>query len=76
MLFEKYANLLQAQFTRQFEAVSFKLSLNKVFFFQLLQIVREDDHTPMRVETRQDVDMILEVVWVSEKERAEIKEWV
>ena len=42
--------------------------------FLLTQIVRDDDHTPMRVETQKDVDMMLEVVWISEKERIEIKE--
>ena len=40
----------------------------------LTQIVRDDDHTPMRAETQKDVDMVLEVVWISEKERTEIKE--
>jgi hypothetical protein len=30
----------------------------------------------MRIETQKDVDTVLEVVWISEKERAEIKERV
>ena len=38
--------------------------------------MRDDDHTPMQVETQKDVDMALEVVWISEKERTEIKERV
>jgi len=80
VLFEKYANLLQAQFTRQFEAVGFNSDLTKVFVFSIIpfntQIVREDDHMPMRVETQQDVDMVLDVVWVSEKVKTEIKQWV
>ena len=45
----------------------------KVFSFLLTQIVRTDDHTPMQVETQKDVDMVLEVVWISEKERTDIK---
>lgn len=50
---------------------------DKILFFSIIpltQIVRGDDHTPMRVETPRDVDMVLEVVWISEKERTEIKE--
>ena len=38
--------------------------------------MREDDHMPMSVETPKDVDIVLEVVWISEKERTEIKQWV
>ncbi|PPR04050.1 hypothetical protein CVT24_010625 [Panaeolus cyanescens] len=57
VLFEKYAQLLQTQFTNRFEA-----------------IVRQDDHTPMRAESTKEIEMILDVVWVDEKERNEIKQ--
>ncbi|KAF8165519.1 exocyst complex component, sec15 subunit [Crassisporium funariophilum] len=53
VLFEKYANLLQTQFTRRFEA---------------------DDNTPMKVQNGGDIDMVLDVVWVSETERNELKQ--
>ncbi|KAF9057969.1 exocyst complex component, sec15 subunit [Panaeolus papilionaceus] len=57
VLFEKYSQLLQTQFTNRFET-----------------IVREDDHTPMRAESTKEIEMILDVVWVDENEREEIKQ--
>ncbi|KAG2013848.1 rsec15 [Coprinopsis cinerea AmutBmut pab1-1] len=56
VLFEKYAQLLESQFSTRFE-----------------QIVRQDDHIPMRVETSSDVSAVLDVVWLEDHERSEIQ---
>jgi hypothetical protein len=61
---------------RRYVLAPIDTSFSQLFPLTLTQIVRDDDHTPMRIETQKDVDMALEVVWISEKERTEIKEWV
>ncbi|KAF8969464.1 exocyst complex component, sec15 subunit [Flammula alnicola] len=57
VLFEKYAKLLEKQFTRRFEA-----------------IVREDEHTPMKVDAEHSVETILDTVWLHEEERNEVRQ--
>ncbi|KAF8914164.1 rsec15 [Gymnopilus junonius] len=57
VLFEKYAKLLETQFTKRFET-----------------IVREDEITPMKVDSELGIDGILEVVWISDNERNELKQ--
>ncbi|KAF9472959.1 exocyst complex component, sec15 subunit [Pholiota conissans] len=57
VLFEKYAKLLEKQFTTRFEA-----------------IVREDEHTPMKVDIENPVETILETVWVTDEERNAIQQ--
>ncbi|TFK28905.1 rsec15 [Coprinopsis marcescibilis] len=56
VLFEKYAKLLESQFSKRFE-----------------QIVKQDDNTPMWVETTTDITAVLDVVWLHESERREFE---
>ncbi|KAH8830374.1 rsec15 [Flagelloscypha sp. PMI_526] len=56
-LFEKYAGLLEAQFSRRFS-----------------DIVRQDDLVLMSVENANDLETVLEVVWISDAERRELRE--
>ncbi|KAG6821554.1 hypothetical protein H0H93_000063 [Arthromyces matolae] len=58
LLFEKYAKLLEAQFSRRFES-----------------IVYQDDHLPMQIEAKSETDTVLEVVFVSEAEKAQLKQY-
>ncbi|KAH9482752.1 Exocyst complex component 6 [Psilocybe cubensis] len=57
VLFEKYAKLLETQFTKRFEV-----------------IVREDEHTPMVIGPEETLESILDVVWLNESERDELKQ--
>ncbi|KAF4619283.1 hypothetical protein D9613_005102 [Agrocybe pediades] len=57
VLFEKYANLLETQFSKIFET-----------------IVREDEHTPMKIESENALEEILETVWLTESERNELRQ--
>ncbi|KAF8639756.1 hypothetical protein AX17_001018 [Amanita inopinata Kibby_2008] len=57
LLFEKYAQLLEAKFGRKFES-----------------IVQEDDHLPMQVETASELDTMLDVIWIDESEKREIRQ--
>ncbi|THV08361.1 rsec15, partial [Dendrothele bispora CBS 962.96] len=56
-LFEKYAQLLNAQFSRRFD-----------------EIVQQDDHLPMYVQSVQEVNTVLDTVWVSDDERQRIQQ--
>jgi hypothetical protein len=40
------------------------------------QIVLQDDHLPMEIDASKDVDAVLEVVWVSDTEKAEITRYI
>ncbi|GLB33985.1 hypothetical protein LshimejAT787_0108690 [Lyophyllum shimeji] len=55
-LFEKYAKLLEAQFSRRFET-----------------IVHQDDHLPMQIDATNQANTVLEVVFVSDNDKAEVK---
>ncbi|KAH6915073.1 rsec15 [Coprinopsis sp. MPI-PUGE-AT-0042] len=56
VLFEKYAQLLESQFSSRFG-----------------QIVLEDDHTPMQAQTPQEIEQILNVVWLEDNERRQLQ---
>ncbi|KAI3612207.1 exocyst complex sec15 subunit [Moniliophthora roreri] len=57
VLFEKYAKLLESQFSRRFD-----------------DIVQQDDHLPMLVQSEQEVNTVLDVVWISNEKTQEIKQ--
>ncbi|KAK7060468.1 Rab GTPase-binding exocyst subunit S15 [Paramarasmius palmivorus] len=57
VLFEKYAKLLESQFSRRFD-----------------DIVQQDDHLPMLVQSEQEVNTVLDVVWISNEKKQEIRE--
>ncbi|KAK0468138.1 rsec15 [Desarmillaria tabescens] len=57
VLFEKYARLLEAQFSRRFDS-----------------IIQHDDHLSMYIETTSELATVLEIVWLSESEQAEIEQ--
>ncbi|KAF4575090.1 hypothetical protein EYR36_006446 [Pleurotus pulmonarius] len=57
LLFEKYALLLEKQFSRRFE-----------------NIVLQDDHLPLQAETSQEVDSVLDVVWLGEEEKEQLRQ--
>ncbi|PFH51362.1 hypothetical protein AMATHDRAFT_40154 [Amanita thiersii Skay4041] len=57
LLFEKYAHLLEMQFSSMFG-----------------KIVQQDDHLPMRIDTNQELEVMLDSVWISESEKREIKQ--
>lgn len=73
VLFEKYAKLLEKQFTSRFETVShIHVQVNHYSLFY--QIVREDEHTPMKMDAEHPIDVILDTVWVSDEEKNEIQQ--
>lgn len=39
------------------------------------QIVQQDDHIPMQLESDQEVSGVLDVVWVTEQESRQIREY-
>ncbi|KAG6915658.1 hypothetical protein DXG01_010528 [Tephrocybe rancida] len=55
-LFEHYAKLLEAQFSRRFES-----------------IVHQDDHLPMQIEATSETEAVLEVVFVADSDKTQIK---
>ncbi|KAF8076584.1 rsec15 [Lyophyllum atratum] len=57
LLFEKYAKLLEAQFSRRFES-----------------IVHQDDHLPMQIDAKTEADAVLEVVFVSDDDKAQLQQ--
>ncbi|KAK0490802.1 rsec15 [Armillaria novae-zelandiae] len=57
VLFEKYAKLLEAQFSRRFDS-----------------IIQHDDHLSMYIETTSELATVLEIVWLSESEQADIEQ--
>ncbi|KAJ7639038.1 rsec15 [Roridomyces roridus] len=57
VLFEKYARLLETQFSRRFD-----------------DIVKKDDNISMQVETENQANTVLDVVWISEEEKQTILE--
>ncbi|TFK71800.1 exocyst complex component, sec15 subunit [Pluteus cervinus] len=56
VMFEKYAKLLETQFSRRFE-----------------DIVRLDDHVPMKVSTDVEVKTVLDLVWIDEHQKEKIR---
>ncbi|EEB97638.1 hypothetical protein MPER_03005, partial [Moniliophthora perniciosa FA553] len=56
VLFEKYAKLLESQFSRRFD-----------------DIVQQDDHLPMLVQSEQEINTVLDVVLISNEKKQEIK---
>ncbi|KAJ3860246.1 MAG: rsec15 [Lentinula lateritia] len=55
VLFEKYAQLLEKQFSKRFD-----------------DIVWQDDCQPMYIQSQQELKTVLDVVWISDEERAEV----
>lgn len=41
-----------------------------------IQIVQQDDHLPMQVDTELQVNTVLDVVWVTEQEKIETQQYV
>jgi hypothetical protein len=77
LLFEKYAMLLEKQFSRRFDEVSGHCNHYRTKANHLsLEIVLQDDHVPMRAETANDRDAVLEVVWLGNSEQTEIVAYV
>jgi hypothetical protein len=63
--------MLETKFSKQFETVcdvGFEI-VHPSFFFQ---IVSQDDHVPMQVEEENDLNMVLDVVWLDGAEKDEI----
>ncbi|KAF5333160.1 hypothetical protein D9611_002539 [Ephemerocybe angulata] len=56
VLFEKYALLLESQFSQRFEMI----------------VRQDDHNTPMQAETTTDISSVLDTVWLNENERREI----
>ncbi|KAG6812987.1 hypothetical protein H0H92_014918 [Tricholoma furcatifolium] len=57
LLFERYAKLLEAQFSRRFES-----------------IVHQDDHLSMQIEGTSEIEAVLQVVLLSEQDKAQFKQ--
>lgn len=76
ILFEQYAQLLESQFSRRFEDVmQSDLLMADPSLISPPQIVQQDDHIPMQLESDQEVSGVLEVVWVTEHESRHIREY-
>ncbi|TEB35768.1 rsec15 [Coprinellus micaceus] len=56
VLFEKYASLLESQFSNRFETI----------------VRQDDHNAPMQVDTATDLTSQLDTVWINENERKEI----
>jgi hypothetical protein len=73
-LFEKYATLLERQFSKRFKDVSILLlgRLVDSLFSHTSQLVLQDDYQPMHVDKQTEKDAVLKVVWLSSAEQAEL----
>jgi exocyst complex component 6 len=72
-LFEKYATLLERQFSKRFKDVNISLlGLVDSLFSYMFQIVVQDDYQPMHVDKPTEKDAVLKVVWISNAEHAEL----
>ncbi len=75
VLFEKYAKLLEAQFSRRFDSVSFFRAHDHCYAKgYCFQIIQHDDHLSMYIETTSELATVLEIVWLSESEQADIEQ--
>jgi hypothetical protein len=63
--------MLETKFSKQFGTVC-DVGFEIVHRSFLFQIVSQDDHVPMQVEEENDLNMVLDVVWLDGAEKDEI----
>jgi len=73
-LFEKYATLLERQFSKRFKDVRnvYPEKLVDNLSSYTLQIVVQDDYQPMHVDKQTEKDAVLKVVWLGSAEQVEL----
>lgn len=67
--------LLEKQFSRRFDEVGFSL-FHPSQHSRCPQIVLQDDHLPMFVQSTSERDAVLGVVWLSASEQADLTQYV